>query len=513
VCAASQLDGVMECKVAVQPELALALAAVADRVIAKPEPLTGHPVVPTRVAYVVLRGDTGELLAQGDRVPGAPALAYAPVDRDAEAELVKLREARGESARERVEWNLPIAVGSTFKSVLARAAERAFPDELHALSFTAAGHASGCRAHHGVDVDPLLGHCPPTSLAGELTLSDTHDYLARSQNWFQAALGIVGLGVGGTGTFHRGDHALSFADIEATDLGGWSTHEPLAIDDAQGAIVHGHAVVVDGVRRTPLWQRVEGLLGRPLCTLGDRASCERAADRADVCAARGLPIAQPSRDLRYLVALGPDRLDLYPGDAAHQSHVPITEYFQLLRGAGVHPIGSLAQLADTFGRVVYDTGAGKLAASWFPAPVVGVTPAWSCGDASAARATSVLGAGGGLCGVVLAGGTAHAGLAPLLADPRVTIYAAKTGTTDSLANLARNPTACAAWNASHAAPAQLACGKRPPDDSLLVVAFGVTTPRGTVPLVLAIQLQRAGLAAAAHATPAFADAVVRYLTQ
>ncbi len=187
------------------------------------------------------------------------------------------------------------------------------------------------------------------------------------------------------------------------------------------------------------------------------------------------------------------------------------EYFQLLRGAGVHPIGSLAQLADTFARVIYDPVRRRLAASWFPAPAVGTLPAWSCADTGGARATTVLGAGGGLCGVVQAGGTAHAGLAPLATNPRVTIYGAKTGTTDSLVAIALHPTACAAWNASHPQPAQLACGKRPPDDSLLVLAFGVATSHGVVPLVLALQLQHAGLAAAAHAAPAFAEEVVRYL--
>ncbi len=119
VCAPSPLDGVLECKLALQPELAIALAGVADGLVAKPEPVTGHTIVPTRVAYVVLRGDTGELLAQGEQGPGKPTLAYAPVDRDAEAELIRLREERGEGPRERVEWNLPIAVGSTFKSIVA----------------------------------------------------------------------------------------------------------------------------------------------------------------------------------------------------------------------------------------------------------------------------------------------------------------------------------------------------------------------------------------------------------
>jgi hypothetical protein len=59
---------------------------------------------------------------------------------------------------------------------------------------------------------------------------------------------------------------------------------------------------------------------------------------------------------------------------------------------------------------------------------------------------------------------------------------------------------------------QLACGRRPPDDSLLVLAFGVVTPRGTIPLVLALQLQRGGTGAAARTAPAFVEAIARYLT-
>jgi hypothetical protein len=90
------------------------------------------------------------------------------------------------------------------------------------------------------------------------------------------------------------------------------------------------------------------------------------------------------------------------------------------------------------------------------------------------------------------------------------IYGAKTGTTDSLAEVARQPEACAAWNASHIAALQLVCGKRPPDDSLFVIAFGVVTPHGTIPLTLALQLQRGGLGAAARVTPRFLDAAAKY---
>jgi hypothetical protein len=511
VCSPSPLDGVTECRVALQPELSATLRAIAERIIAAPKPHTGRDVAPVRVAYVTLRGDTGELLAQGNLVPGRAPLAYAPVDAAAEAALVELREARGESDAERVEWNLPIAVGSTFKPILARAAEQAFPQQLASLSLTADGHAAGCKAHHGAAVDPMLGHCPPSSLADPPSTGDLHDYLARSLNWYQAALGVLGLGLPG-GSFTVKGERVTLADIVATDLSSWPASSPLQIADATGPIIEGHSVALDGLRRTPLWSRVEALLGRPLCTLGDRARCEAAAERADVCAARSLPIANPGRDLRYLVALGPGQIDLYGDDRPSQARVPIREYFQLLRGSGVHAVGSLAQLCDAFGRVIYDPtpGAPRLAASWFPAPAVGVVPAWSC-TRTEGHATTVLGADGGLCAVVQTAGTAHAQLGDLLADPKLVVYGAKTGTIDSLADIARRQASCQAWNARHPPAAQLVCGKAPPDDSLFVIAFGVVTPHGTVPITFALQLQRGAKGSAAHATPEFVRAIADYL--
>ena len=511
VCSPNPLDGVLECRVALQPELAVKLRALAERIAAEPKPHTGRDVTPVRVAYVALRGDTGELLAQGNVVLGRGPLAYAPVDAAAEAVLVKLREARGESDAERVEWNLPIAVGSTFKPIVARAAEQAFPQILPTLALTADGHAAGCKAHHGAAVDPLLGHCPPSSLADDPTAADLHDYLARSLNWYQAALGVLGLGLPG-GNFTVKGQAVSLADIVASDLTTWPVSAPLQVSDATGAIVDGHSLQLDGLRRTPLWSRIEALLGRPLCTLGDRTRCEATAERADVCSARSLPLASPGRDLRYLVALGPDQLDLYGDDRPSQAKVPLREYFQLLRGSGVHSVGSLAQLTDAFGRVVYDPSAGppRLAASWFPAPVVGVTPTWSCAR-SDGRANTVLGGDGGLCAVVQAAGTAHSQLGELLADPRIVVYGAKTGTIDSLADIARRPASCQAWNEHHPRATQLACGKAPPDDSLFVIAFGVVTTHGTIPITLGLQLQRAGKSSAAHATPEFIRAIADYL--
>jgi hypothetical protein len=459
----------------------------------------------------VLRGDTGEVLAQANVVPGRAPVAYAPKDAAAEAELIRLREERGDSDAERVDWNLPIAVGSTFKPVVSRAAELAFPSLIDQLTLTAAATPGGCRAHRGKAVDPLLGHCPPTSLADDPTTADLRDFLARSLNWYQAALGLVGLALP-DGELVQDGQVRTLAEVVGTDLASWPTKSPLVVRDANGPILDAHKLWIDGLRRTPLWQRVEQLLGRPLCTLGDRATCRRDSERADVCAARALPIDNPSRDLRELVSLGPDRIDFYGDDRAGQTAVPVREYFQLLRGSGVHSIGSLAQLADAFGRVVYDDSRGpaKLAASWFPAPATGTVPNWSCTTAGG-HAAKVRGDDGGLCAVVQDGGTAHGVFASVLADPHVVVYGAKTGTTDSLADLAHDPILCEAWNHAHVAQSQLACGKQPPDDSLFVVAFGVVTDAGTIPITLAIQLQRGGKSAAARAAPAWIAAIAHYL--
>ncbi len=512
VCSKSPLDGVLECRVTIQPALVLALRKLVHDLVRDPKPLTGRDVTPTRVGIVALRGDTGEVLAQIDEVTGRAPLAFAPVDARAEAALVRLRDQPGEAEAERVDWNLPIAVGSTFKPIVARAAERAAPAITSSLTLTAAGHAAGCRARRGRSVDPIVGHCPPTSLAGTPTTADLHDFLAHSPNWFQAALGIVGLGLPAQGIqlSVRGV-PVTLADVVQTDLATWPTDAALEIADTRGPILTRRSLVLDGLRRTPLWSNVETLLGRPTCTLGDRRSCERAATRADVCAARALPIAAPGADLRNLVALGPDRLDLYAGDRPRQRSVPVREYLQLLRGSGVHAVGSLAQITDAFGRVVYDPEpTPKLAASWFPAPAVGTIPTWNCAHADA-RTTQVRGAGGGLCAVVQAGGTAHRGLAPVFADPAIAIYGAKTGTVDSLAGIARNRRACARWNASHVAAARLTCGRTPPDDSLLVIAFGVVTPDGVVPITLGLRLQRGGTGSATHTAPAVMRAIVDFV--
>ena len=221
ICAPSPHDGVLECRVALQPELARSLRDLARAQL--------DPAV--RVAYVALRGDTGEILAQGV-TRGDDALAYPPIDEAARAALVALRDAPGESPRERPEWNLPIAVGSTVKPVLARAAELAFPGELAGMELAAVVPGAGCKARRGKGVAPIVGHCPPTSLAGQPERADVHDFLARSPNWFQAALGVIGLGLGpGARTMRRDGEPIDASSVLTSDLSAWSANHRLTIDD------------------------------------------------------------------------------------------------------------------------------------------------------------------------------------------------------------------------------------------------------------------------------------------
>src|SRR5215831_11612011 len=70
------------------------------------------------------------------------------------------------------------------------------------------------------------------------------------------------------------------------------------------------------------------------------------------------------------------------------------------------------------------------------------------------------------------------GLGALLSEPKIIVYGAKTGTIDSLADIARKQASCESWNERHPRATQLECGKTPPDDSLFVIAFGVVTSRG-----------------------------------
>ena len=144
------------------------------------------------------------------------------------------------------------------------------------------------------------------------------------------------------------------------------------------------------------------------------------------------------------------------------------------------------------------------------------TPAWDCRTGDDDR--TVTGAGGGLCGSLRTGGTAHKALAALLADDRVTLYGAKTGTIDSLGDIAEDPRRCARWNQAHAVagqrtqPYQLTCGAAIDDDGLLLLAFGVHTPTGVIPLTLALRFERVGATAATFAARHYLAAIIAYFT-
>jgi hypothetical protein len=369
---------------------------------------------------------------------------------------------------------------------------------LERVSWSASPQQSCASGAHAI-----LGHCPPTELwrAGEPTGDmDLHRFLAESSNWFMAAPGILGTALP-EGELRIDGQVVDFADLTRRDLGNASADHPVTTS-SDGATVIGQRVVLAGLRRTAMWRRFEALLGRELCTDGGKACT--AAVRGDVCAARALPIARPTSRLRRLVGLGPDRFDLYDDGGEHAprpGEVPMREYLQFLRGSGKHSVGSLAQLTDSFGRVVYDPssdGVFRLAASWFPVPAAGVTPE-ACGDG---YERTVRGPAGGLCGVLRGRGTAVRAMRALYDDPRIVLYGAKSGTIDSLGDVAEDPAKCARANArktiagrperAEDQPYWLQCGKPVPDDSLFLIAFGVKTDRGVIPFTLGLRFERIG---------------------
>ncbi|ACY14992.1 hypothetical protein [Haliangium ochraceum] len=564
VCRRSPLDGVLECRVSVQPELSLRLRHLTELISLAPNQFAGEDnVAPVRAGYVLLRGDTGELVAQGEFVPGRASTAYAPATPEIEQALIRLREdrdpatghrlppsQRGEASAEKLEWSQPVALGSTMKPYLGRALELAAPAFARELRLSGAPMADAlCRR---AKTHALLGHCPPTdSLWNHHGSYDMSGFLSASINWYQAAIGLLGTAVpGGDWGFGQETDASSETELNGPlwadpawleDSGGpaptagnvgahsperalWTSYRGRRVVSAAGTIDLG------ALRTTPMWQRFEELLGRTLCTAGSKGRCRRASTRRDLCAARAMPIEQPSRDLRHLVALGPSMFDFYPPLADPTKRVGprvrTREYLQFLRGSGLHPLGSLAQASDAFGRVVYERprdpardGRYRLAASWFPVPAVGQAPSWSCGGGDAATPG---GTAEGLC-EVLRTGTAR-GLRPLLEDPRFRFFGAKTGTIDSLADLVENRAACNHFRSGHtvtdrpaqerAQPYWLPCGKRRApaeiNDSLLLVAMSVRTAEGEVPLTLGLRFQRSGPGFATRVLSHYLDIIHAY---
>jgi hypothetical protein len=124
--------------------------------------------------------------------------------------------------------------------------------------------------------------------------------------------------------------------------------------------------------------------------------------------------------------------------------------------------------------------------------------------------------------VVRAGGTAAAAMRPVLADPRVTVFAAKTGTIDALADVSENRTACERWNLTHTLagrparadqqPYWLRCDEAAEDDSLFLLAFSVAGEKGPVPFTLGLRFERAGKGVAAAAARHYVAAIAAYVS-
>ncbi|HTE54249.1 MAG TPA: hypothetical protein VK698_25515, partial [Kofleriaceae bacterium] len=537
VCALAA-DGVIECRVSLQPELAVRMHHLTELVSLDPQRFAGGDrelAAPLRASFALLRGDTGEILSQGEFVPGRAASLYAPASAAGELRLVRAREdrdletgsalpasERGEASGEKVEWNQAIAVGSALKPLVARALERTDPDLARRLILR--GNPFDGAACRGSRAHAVFGHCPPTdSLWNHPQEMGMGEFLSLSANWYMAAIGILGTALPDGRVGLGAGNQVSLDELLLRDVGDHATDAALWTERGGRPIVTAsHTVDLDALREAPMWSNLEAVVGRRLCARGDKAACRRASDRADLCAARAMPVARPTADLRYLVALGPDTFDFQPETAPRSgARVATLEYLQFLRGSGIHPVGSLLQLADAFGRVVYEPAPGPrgyhLAASWFPVPAVARPPAVDCAQGPTGDPVR-----DGLCEVVRTGTAARA-LGPLLADPSVAVYGVKTGTIDSLGDVAASRAACAAFRDAHTLadrdrrpadqPYWLRCGtgEAPPDDSLLLIAFGVPTPGGgVVPLTLGLRFQRSGAGFAALVARHYVDLVRDY---
>jgi hypothetical protein len=108
-----------------------------------------------------------------------------------------------------------------------------------------------------------------------------------------------------------------------------------------------------------------------------------------------------------------------------------------------------------------------------------------------------------------------------LRDQGLVVFGAKTGTIDSLGDIAESKEACKRFNLNHTVPGQkeqpyhLECGRRSESisDSLVVVGFGVKGEGDQlIPIVLALRFQAVGGSGfAAKVADLFAAEVARYL--
>jgi hypothetical protein len=537
VCARNPADGVIECRTSVQPELEIRLQHLLEIASLDPDAVSnvnakaGKNLPAFSSAFALVRGDTGEIVAQGSFVPGRETSAFAPATAVAERYLAAALDfefpPRSKKHVEvnavKVGWPEPVAVGSVLKPLTAAAFERAAPEAARALRLSASAR--------DLDQDkPLLGHKAPTASVWEdpATNADLPAYLAHSYNWFQAGIGLLATGLpAGKGELSAGGKPRTIADADVRTLSTMTFDKPLATrwdhEDVIGGAAGPHALDVTVLRKTPYWRAFEALLGRPLYVAGMRGDPERWRRSYDLCAARALPLAEAdlSHDLASLTSIGPDSFALYkPGDVlTRPSVVPIGEYIQFLRGSGLHSIGSIIQVADAYARLIYDApgagGAYALAASWFPTAKAD----WRREPCAAGGEPGVH---GGMCAVLQKGGTAGVdpALAKLLVDPRLEVYGAKTGTIDSLDTMMKGD-ACVEFNrahtpanAPHDARYHLDCGSRKQrNDTLFAIGFGVKgTDGGVVPLVLVVQYQGVGgpLQFAARSALVFVDVIADY---
>ena len=320
-----------------------------------------------------------------------------------------------------------------------------------------------------------------------------------------------------------GDHAY--------DAALWTEREGRAV------VTASHAIDLDALRETPMWSGVEAVVGRRLCSQGDKGACRRAGDRGDLCATRAMPVAQPSSDLRHLVATGPEVFDFFPEAPPN----PPGASQRLCRGAPKGPrrsrargrhveylhscaapacTGRLAPAADRRLRRVVSSRRRPERTAW-------PRPGFRSGVARTPRTTARRPRSPAIrCATVVRGWCAPApralaGAAPVRSVGA--IYGAKTGTIDSLGDVAARREACLAFRDAHTLadrprklsdqPYWLDCESKaqPPDDSLVLVAFGVPTPQGGVTtLTLGLRFQRSGGGFAALAARHYIDLVRDY---
>jgi hypothetical protein len=144
-------------------------------------------------------------------------------------------------------------------------------------------------------------------------------------------------------------------------------------------------------------------------------------------------------------------------------------------------------------------------------------PAWDCANIPNDDTVAA-----GICEVARTGPAAKT-LRPLLADETIAVYGVKTGTIDSLADIAEKPEACEAFRGSHTVPDRdatdgaqpywLDCKRRASgdvNDSLLIISFGIRTDAGVVPLTLGLRFQRSGLGLATASARYYIDAIRDY---